>query len=166
MRNASETRRQSAAATADSSSGGTLDPPNCLIGKRVEGDDSQFEMLLFRVFNLIVADAMEALDEHHDGGDAGAGDFGGIVERAGGEAMRFGAGVGNGFVAEGDEIVVEEDRFDLPEAFPTHGDVSFFRESFAGFVSFGEHARESGGVEMALVERDPAFFHDAGDNAG
>jgi hypothetical protein len=46
-------------------------------------------MFFFRVFDFVVGDAVEALDGHHDGGDAGAGDFGGVVERAGGEAMRL-----------------------------------------------------------------------------
>src|SRR5256714_3360953 len=134
-------------------------------------------MLFFGVLDFVVGDAVEALDEHHDGGDAGAGDFGGVVERAGGEAMWFGTGLkarpllrsrygGNGFVAERDEIVVEEDRFDLPEAFPGNGDVAFARETLAGFACFGEHAGKSGGVEMALVERDSAFFDDARDDAG
>ena len=65
-----------------------------------------------------MTDAVEALDEHHDGRDAGAGDFGGIVEWAGGEAMWLGADFGNRFVAESDEIVVKKDRLDLPEALP------------------------------------------------
>ena len=69
-------------------------------------------MFFLRVLDLVVADAVEALDEHHNGGDGEAGDFGGVVEGAGGEAMRDGAGLGDGFVAEGDEIGVEEDRFD------------------------------------------------------
>jgi len=68
-------------------------------------------MFFFRVFDLVVGNAVEALDEHHDGGDAEAGDFGGVVEGAGGKAMRNGAGLGDGFVAQGDEIAVEEDRF-------------------------------------------------------
>ncbi|HEV2804367.1 MAG TPA: hypothetical protein VGW57_05465 [Chthoniobacterales bacterium] len=54
--------------------------------------------------DFVVGDALEALDEHHDGGDAGPGDFGGVVERAGGEAMRFGADLADGFVAQGDRI--------------------------------------------------------------
>jgi hypothetical protein len=44
------------------------------------------------------------LDEHHDGGDAGAGDFGGVVEKAGREAMRLRAGLRDGFIAEGDDL--------------------------------------------------------------
>jgi hypothetical protein len=52
---------------------------------------------------LLWANAVEALNEHHDGGDAEAGDFGGVVKGAGGEAMGSGAGLGNGFVPQGDE---------------------------------------------------------------
>jgi hypothetical protein len=64
-------------------------------------------MLFFRIFDFVVADAVEALDEHHDGEDAEAGDFGGVGEGAGGEAMWNGAGLGDGFVAQGDDIGVE-----------------------------------------------------------
>src|SRR5205085_9956779 len=149
-----------------SSRGGALDPPNRLGCQLVEGGHGQFEVFFLRVLDLVVADAVEALDEHHDGGDAGAGDFGGVVEGAGGEAMWLGAGLGNGFVAERDEIVVEKNRLDLPEAFPGNGDVPFARETLAGFACFGEHAGKSGGVEMTLVERDPACYDDARDAAG
>jgi len=68
-------------------------------------------MLFLGVLDFVVGDAVEALDEHHDGGDAETGDFGGVVERAGGEAMGSSAGFGDGFVAQGDEIGVERDRF-------------------------------------------------------
>jgi hypothetical protein len=40
-------------------------------------------MLFLRVLDFVVADAVEALDKHHDGGDAKAGDFRGVVEGAG-----------------------------------------------------------------------------------
>ena len=91
------------------SSGGALDPPEGFIGESVESGHGHGEMFFFRVLDFVVADALERLDEHHDGRDAGAGDFGGVVEGAGGEAMRDGAGFGNRFIAEGNEIVVEED---------------------------------------------------------
>jgi hypothetical protein len=52
------------------------------------------------------------LDEHHDRGDSRARDFDGVVKGAGREAMRFRAGFRNGFVAEGNEVVVEQDRCD------------------------------------------------------
>jgi hypothetical protein len=75
-------------------------------------------MFLFCVFNFVVADAVEALDEHHHGGNPGGGDFGGVVEGAGREAMDLAAGFADGFVAERDEFFVERARGDLPKAFP------------------------------------------------
>jgi hypothetical protein len=39
-------------------------------------------MLFLRVLDFVVGDTMEALDEHHDVGDAGEGDFGGVGEGA------------------------------------------------------------------------------------
>jgi hypothetical protein len=83
-----------------------LDPSNCLGGQLIEGDHGQCEMLLFRVFDFVVADAVEALDEHHDGGDAEAGDFGCVVERAGGEAMWNGAGLRDGFVSKRNAVEI------------------------------------------------------------
>jgi hypothetical protein len=68
-------------------------------------------MLFFGVLDFVVADAVEALHKHHDGGDAGAGDFGGVVQRAGGEAMGSGAGFGDGFVGERDKIFMKRDSF-------------------------------------------------------
>lgn len=65
-----------------SSSDGALDRPHRLFGQLVERDDRQFEVVLFRVFEFVVAEAVEALDEHHHAGDAGARHLGGIVQRA------------------------------------------------------------------------------------
>ena len=123
-------------------------------------------MLFFRVLDFVMADAVEALDEHHDGGNAGTRDFGGVMEWAGREAMGFGAGFGDGFVAKGNEVVVKKNRLDLPEAFPGNGDVAFLRESFAGRFRFSQHAGEGRGVEVPLIERDATFIDDAGDDAG
>ncbi|MEY2498758.1 MAG: hypothetical protein QOD12_2314 [Verrucomicrobiota bacterium] len=53
------------------------DPMYRFIGKFVEGSDRQLEMLFFRVLDLVVANAVEALHEHRDGGDARARHFGG-----------------------------------------------------------------------------------------
>src|SRR4051812_41375226 len=117
-----------------------LDPTDRFRRQRVERLHGHLEMLFLRVLDFVVGNAVEALDEHHDGGDAGPGDFGGVVEGAGGEAMWVGAGFANGFVAEGDEIVVKQNRFDLPKAFPRNGDISFLGETFAGFFRFSEHA--------------------------
>src|SRR6267378_1924795 len=67
--------------------------------KLVERRDTHLEVLFLRVFDFVVADAVETLDEHHDGRHAGAGDFGGIVERTGGKTMSFAAGLGDGIGA-------------------------------------------------------------------
>jgi hypothetical protein len=142
------------------------DPSDRFVGEPIESRHGMLQVLFFRVLDFVVGDAVEALDEHHDGGDAEAGDFGGVVEGAGREAMWLGADFRDGFVAERDEIVVKKDRLDLPEAFPGNGDVAFGGEAFAGFSRFGKHAGESSGVEMTLVERNPAFFDNAGNDAG
>lgn len=75
-------------------------------------------MLFLGVLDLVVADAVEALDEHHDGGDAGEGDFRGVVEGAGGHAVGGAAGFMDRLAAEIDEVVVERLRGDVPDPFP------------------------------------------------
>lgn len=75
-------------------------------------------MFFFRVLDLVVADPVQALHKHYDGGNAGPSYFSGVVDRTGGKPMRHGAGFGSRFIAERDQIVVEENRLDLPEAFP------------------------------------------------
>ena len=56
--------------------------PDSYFREPVEGDNCQFDVLFFGVLNFIVTDAVEALDEHHDGGDSRACDFRRIVEWA------------------------------------------------------------------------------------
>ena len=63
------------------------DPCGGAAGEGVEGSDGGVEVVLAGVLDLVVGDAAEALDEEHDGGDAGAADLGGVVERAAGEAV-------------------------------------------------------------------------------
>lgn len=63
----------------DSSMRISCNPSHDLRGEAVEGGEGLFEVVFAGVFDFVVADAVEALDEHHDGGDAGHGDFGGIV---------------------------------------------------------------------------------------
>ena len=123
-------------------------------------------MFFFCVLDFVVADAVEALDEHHHGRHAGARDFGGVVQRAARQAMRFAAGFADGFVAERDEFVVERARVDLPEAFPLTFTLPSLRELFAGVFGFLKHLGERRAVEMPLVERDAAFLDDAGNDAG
>ena len=55
----------------------------------VECGDALFEVFFFCVFDFVVADATQRLDEHHHGGNAGARDFGSVMERARRHAMRL-----------------------------------------------------------------------------
>ena len=52
--------------------------------------DGLGEVVFVGVFQGVVAKASETLDEEHDRRDAGAGDFGGVVEGAGGEVRGLG----------------------------------------------------------------------------
>ncbi len=58
------------------------DPTDGFVGEPIEGVNCEFEVFDPGIFRGIVAKAGERLDEHHDGGDAGACYFGSIVERA------------------------------------------------------------------------------------
>ena len=49
-------------------------------------------MVFAGVFDFVVANAAEGLHEEHNGGDAGAGDFGGVMQGAGGHFVGFAAG--------------------------------------------------------------------------
>ena len=83
--------QRGACADADSvqaRAGGGLgaEPGEGFAGEAVEGGDGEVEVLLAGVFDLVVADAAQRLHEHHHGGDAGAGDFRGVMQRARGKA--------------------------------------------------------------------------------
>jgi hypothetical protein len=93
-------------------------PLRRFLGEFVERDDRQFEMLLLRVLHLVVTDAVQALHKHHDGGNAGVRDLGGVVQRAGWQPMRNGIAFGNRLIAERDEIGVKANPFDLPDSIP------------------------------------------------
>ena len=67
-------------------------------------------MFFLRVLDFVVADAMQALDEHHHGRHARSRDFGGVVQRAARQAMRLAAGFADGFVAQRNEFIVERAR--------------------------------------------------------
>ena len=135
-------------------------------GEAFVGSDGEAEMLFAGVFDFVVRDAAEGLDEHHDGGDAGAGDFGGVVERAGGEADGFFGDIDDGFAAEGDEVGVEGDGLDGPGVGPFDGAAFFGGEAAAGFLSFAVHDGEDVGGEVALVEGALTAADDGGDDAG
>src|SRR5271154_3301545 len=52
-------------------------PIDGLRGQFVECVNRELQMLLARVFNLVVAYSLEGLHEHHHGGDSGARNFSG-----------------------------------------------------------------------------------------
>ena len=57
-----------------------LNPPHRFLGEFVEGGHTPFEVFLPGILDFVVADAVQALDEHHHGRHAGARDFGGVVQ--------------------------------------------------------------------------------------
>ena len=142
-----------------------LYPLHRLLRQLVECGHAEFEVFFLRVLDFVVADAVQALDEHHHGRDARCRDFSGVMQRAARQAVNFAAGFADGFVAQRDEFVVERARVNLPEAFPTHFHVAFLRKFFAGGFGFLKHACERRAVEMALIQRDATFLDDARDDA-
>src|SRR4051812_3993054 len=78
--------------------------------------------------------------------------------------MWAGAGFADRFIGEIDQLSVEEDRLDAPDAVPFDRDVSFFCEALTGILRLLKHAAKRGGIEMTLVERDPAFLDHARDD--
>jgi hypothetical protein len=74
------------------------DPGDGFFCEAVEGADCKFEVFDTSIFGGIVTEAGERLDEHHDGRDTGAGDFGCIVEWAGGQAVGCACNFADGFV--------------------------------------------------------------------
>src|SRR5438094_553756 len=86
--------------------------------KLIERRHAHLKMLFLRILDFIVADAVETLYEHHHRRNAGSGDFGSVVEWTRGKSVGFAAGFGNGIRTHLDEVGIEKDRFDLPDAFP------------------------------------------------
>jgi len=64
-----------------------------------------------------------------------------------------------------DKVFVEQHRLNLPKPVPRNFDVSLFGKPFAGLFGLVKHPSERSGIEMALVEGNPAFFYNASDNA-
>ena len=122
-------------------------------------------MFFFRVLDFVVADAVQALNEHHHGRNAGAGDFRGVMQRTGRQSM----GVARRFraIASSQNAIsslLNRIGSMLPEPLPCNFDFSVLREFLARVSRFAQHSRERSRIEMALIERDPAFFDDAGDD--
>ena len=58
------------------------DPLHRLIGQLVERCHTHLEMLFFGVFDLVVANPVQALHEHHHGRHSGTRDFRGVMQRS------------------------------------------------------------------------------------
>src|SRR4051794_31082921 len=96
--------------------------------------------MFFRgVFDAVVADAAERLDEHHDSGDASSRDFRCIVQRAGGESMRRPSCFTDGVLTELNQFRVEGNRFDAPDAGPLDGTAFFACEAMTGLAGIAVH---------------------------
>ena len=78
--------------------------------------DAEGEVVFAGIFDFVVADAAQGLHKEHNRGDAGARDFGGVVERAGGHAMRGAGNFADGLFAKIEQRGMEGDGFDVPDA--------------------------------------------------
>src|ERR1700688_2619904 len=97
-------------------------------------------MLFLGVFDLVMADALQRLHEHHDGGNAGSGDFGRIVERTGWKTMRPARDFLDGLLAALDQRGMELDGLDVPDPRPLDSAFLLPGETLAGFASLAIHA--------------------------
>src|SRR6202034_2915850 len=84
----------------------------------------QLQMLLARIFNLIVTDAFERLDEHHDRGDTGSGHLSCVMERTGWHPVsqihvpRGLRGLGYAGFAKRDQARMKGDGLNTPDGRP------------------------------------------------
>ena len=67
---------------------------------------------------------------------------------------------------QGDEVGVEGQGFNAPDAGPLHRAAFLAGEAFTRLLGLGIHAGEHGRIEVTLVERQFATAHDGGDDAG
>ena len=143
-----------------------IHPLHRLLRQLVECGHAEFEMFFLRVLDFIVADAVQALHKHHHCRHAGARDLRGVVQWAGWKAMARCASFLDRFIAEIDQLRIEQNGFDIPKAFPGNANSAFAGETLRGRTRVREHGCQRRGVEMALIERDAAFLDDAGHDAG
>ncbi len=59
------------------------DPRHYFIGQTIHRGDTEFEMFLFRILDLVMTDPVQTLHEHHHRGNAHAGHFSGIMQGTG-----------------------------------------------------------------------------------
>jgi len=79
--------------------------------------------------------------------------------------MEFATGFGGLLPSTFEQVGVEEDGLNLPDAFPSDANITFLSETFAGRFGLLQHPGEGGGIEVPLVEGEPALGDDAGDDA-
>src|ERR1700733_7142226 len=132
----------------------------------VKGRDARDQMLFPSIFNFVVTDAVERLHEKHHRGNAGAGDFSRIVQRAGGHTMGATNGLANGFFAESYQMRMKWFRRNVPDARPLDAAAFLGGELNALLLGFVIHPGEHLGIKIALIERRLAAAYDRGDNAG
>src|ERR1035438_6620421 len=80
-----------------------LNPLHRLLREFVERGHAKFQMFFLRVLDFVVADAVQALDKHHYRRHTGGRDFGGVVQRAARQTMRFAVGFADRLVAQRNE---------------------------------------------------------------
>ena len=119
--------RLSAATATPRSTGGAgrgCQPVDRLRCEAVERLNGELEVLFLRVLELRVREPAQALDEQHHRRDPGARDLGGVVQRPAREAMRLPGDLLDRLVREPDQLVVEEDRLDVPDPLELDLDLS------------------------------------------
>src|ERR1039458_168265 len=87
-------------AASESSLSLSANPIHSLRSQLVERGYGQLQMVLARVFNLVVADPLQRLHKEHGGGNAGTGDLGRIVQWPGRQTMRTSGSLLNCLFAE------------------------------------------------------------------
>src|SRR5512133_741010 len=132
----------------------------------VEGPHGELEVLLLRVLELGVRQAAQALDEEHHGGHTRAGDLGRVVQGPARKPMRRAGDLPDRLVGELDQLVVEQDRLDVPDALPLNLDVLLARKTPRGGLGVAQHLRELHRVEVALVEQALRGLDYGRDDAG
>src|SRR5215218_10268696 len=93
-------------------------PGDRLRGEPVESRDRQLEVLGLRVLELGVRETAQALDEEHHRRDPGPRDLGGVVERAARKPVRIAGDLAERLVRQRDQLLVEQDRLDVPDPVP------------------------------------------------
>src|SRR4051794_17427076 len=79
--------------------------------------------------------------------------------------MRYAAGLPNSLLAKANKLGMKRLRHDVPQAIPSHFDISLDCKSLTRLSRLRVHLGERVGIQMTLVECDATLFDDAGHNA-